>query len=413
MYRRHISQLRPGQVVARAIYTERGEVLLGAGSTLNQFFIEKLRDRGVISVFLRDGLGDDVAPNDIVSEELRASTVTHLARAFDVMSTMANGTKLNNGERPKTVDDLVHRLGERPLNLPPAGVNTLQALYQDIESLMNEILESNTIASLESLKTHNDYTFQHSVDVSVLGILLGRTAGLPRDQLRELALGCLLHDLGKMYIDEAILDKPGRLTPEEFDEIKKHPQMGFELIRRMPVFSILPAHVAFQHHERQDGAGYPRGLIGNNQLQRSLSERMNPKRMLLIAEIAAVADVYSALTSDRPYRPAMPLDKVAQIIGEMSGPHLNSDVVDLLLHTIPMFPVGHWVEVVTGKYRGWRGVVTELSVDALHQPAIRLLLDERGDRVPTPVEVDLRTHEDLKIKGLAPGEAPFELGVPV
>jgi hypothetical protein len=77
-----------------------------------------------------------------------------------------------------------------------------------------------------------------------------------------------------------------------------------------------------------------------------------------------------------------------------------------------MFPVGHWVEVVTGKYRGWRGVVTELSVDALHQPAIRLLLDERGDRVPTPVELDLRTHEDLKIKGLAPGEAPFELGVP-
>ena len=75
---------------------------------------------------------------------------------------------------------------------------------------MNEILESNTIASLESLKTHNDYTFQHSVDVAVLGILLGRTAGLPRDQLRELALGCLLHDLGKMYIDEAILDKPGQ-----------------------------------------------------------------------------------------------------------------------------------------------------------------------------------------------------------
>lgn len=412
MYRRHISQLRPGQVVARAIYTERGEVLLGAGSALNQFFIEKLRDRGVISVFLRDGLGDDIAPNDIVSEELRASTVTHLARAFDVMSTVATGTKQNNRDRPQTVDDLVYRLGERPLDLPQAGVNTLQALYEDIESLMNEILESNTIASLESLKTHNDYTFQHSVDVSVLGILLGRTAGLPRDQLRELALGCLLHDLGKMYIDEAILDKPGRLTPDEFDEIKKHPQMGFELIRRMPVFSILPAHVAFQHHERQDGAGYPRGLIGNNQLQRTLSERMNPKRMLLIAEIAAVADVYSALTSDRPYRPAMPLDKVAQIIGEMSGPHLNSDVVNLLLHTIPMFPVGHWVEVVTGKYRGWRGVVTELSVDALHQPAIRLLLDERGDRVPTPVEVDLRTHEDLKIKGLAPGEAPFELGVP-
>jgi HD-GYP domain-containing protein (c-di-GMP phosphodiesterase class II) len=278
---------------------------------------------------------------------------------------------------------------------------------------MTEILESNTMASLESLKSHNDYTFQHSVDVAVLGILLGRTAGLPREQLRELALGCLLHDLGKMYIDEAILDKPGKLSAEEFDEIKKHPQMGFELIRRMPVFSILPAHVAYQHHERQDGTGYPRGLIGTNLVARSLAERMNPKRMLLIAEIAAVADVYSTLTSDRPYRPAMPLDKVTQIIREMSSAHLNADVVTLLLRTIPTFPVGHWVEVQTGKYRGWRGVVSALSPSAMHQPTIRLLLDDRGGQVPTPVEVDLRLHDDVKIAGLAPGEAPYELGVAV
>jgi HD-GYP domain-containing protein (c-di-GMP phosphodiesterase class II) len=413
MYRRHISQLKPGQVLAKAIYSERGDVLLGAGTTLNQFFIDRLGQRGVITVFLRDGLGDDVEPNDIVSEELRAATVTHLARAFDVIGSIAQGAKLNAGQGPRTVDGLVSQLGEKPLDMPPAGVNSLQALYQDIEALMNEILESNTIASLESLKTHNDYTFQHSVDVAVLGILLGRTAGLPRDQLRELALGCLLHDLGKMYIDEAILDKPGKLTTEEFDEIKKHPQMGFELIRRMPVFSILPAHVAYQHHERQDGEGYPRGLIGNNVLGRSLSERMNPRRMLLIAEISAVADVYSALTSDRPYRPAMPLDRVNQIVGEMSGGHLNAEVVLMLRRTIPMFPIGHWVQVLTGTYRGWRGVVSALSPDALHNPSIRLLLDDRGDRVPTPVDLDLRVHDDVTIKGVAPGEAPFELGVAV
>jgi HD-GYP domain-containing protein (c-di-GMP phosphodiesterase class II) len=413
MYRRHVSQLRPGQVLARTIYNERGEVLLGAGTPLNAFFVERLRSRGVISVYLQDGLGDDIEPADIVSEELRASTVTHLSRAYDVIASMAHGTRKNNQNRPRTVDDLVHRLGERPLELPPQGTGSLQALYHDIESLMNEILESNTIASLESLKSHNDYTFQHSVDVAVLGILLGRTAGLPRDQLRELALGCLLHDLGKMYIDEAILDKPGRLTPEEFDEIKKHPQMGFELIRRMPVFSILPAHVAYQHHERQDGKGYPRGLVGNNLLGRTLAERMNPKRMLLIAEIAAVADVYSALTSDRPYRLAMPLDKVTEIITEMSGPHLNSDVATLLMRTIPMFPIGHWVEVQTGKYRGWRGVVVSLSADALHQPTVRLLLDDRGDRASTPVELDLKVHDGVKISGLASGDIPFELGVAV
>lgn len=158
MYRRHISQLKPGQVLGKSIYTERGDVLLGAGTILNQFYIDRLGHRGVISVFLRDGLGDDVEPNDIVSEELRAATVTHLARAFDVIGAMAHGAKLNNGERPRTVHELVHQLGERPLDMPTPGINSLQALYQDIESLMNEILESNTIASLESLKTSNALT---------------------------------------------------------------------------------------------------------------------------------------------------------------------------------------------------------------------------------------------------------------
>ncbi|MCC6178037.1 MAG: HD-GYP domain-containing protein [Chloroflexi bacterium] len=409
MYRRHVLQLQPGQVLARAIYNEHGEVLLGAGVVLTNGYISRLRQRGVMSAFLKDGLGDDIVPDDIVSEELRATTVTHLARAFDVISTMGHGSRLNAPERPRTVDDLVYRLGERPLDLPSEGISSLQSLYQDVESLINEVLESNTLASLESLKSHNDYTFQHSVDVAVVGILLGRTAGLPRDQLRELALGCLLHDLGKIYIDEAILDKPGKLTPEEFDEIKKHPQMGFELIRRMPVFSILPAHVAFQHHERQDGTGYPRGLIGANDVSRSLTDRMNPRRMLLIAELAAVADVYSALTSDRPYRPSLPLDKAATIMTDIAGDHLNAEVVAMLMRTIPMFPVGHWIEILSGKYRGYRGVVTAISADTLHQPTVRLLLDDRGDRVSAPVELDLRARDDVRIRGLPPGEAPFDI----
>jgi putative nucleotidyltransferase with HDIG domain len=337
--------------------------------------------------------------------------VTHLARAFQVIGSMAEGHRGDGRSKPKTVDEVVRRLGERPLDLPPHGINTLQSLYQDIERLMTEILETNTVGTLESLKSHNDYTFQHSVDVAVLGILLGKTAGLPREQLRELALGCLLHDIGKMYIDEAILDKPGKLTPEEFEEIKKHPLMGFEIVRRMPVFSILPAHVAYQHHERQDGDGYPRGLIGANRIARSLGERMDPKRMLLIAEIAAVADVYSALTSDRPYRPAMALDKVAKIMGEMAGPHLNKDVVMMLLRTIPSFPVGHWVEVTTGPYRGWRGVVTSISADALHLPTVRLMLDDLGERAIAPVELDLKGNDGTGITGVPPGDAPWELDV--
>ena len=190
--------------------------------------------------------------------------------------------------------------------------------------------------------------------------------------------------------------------------------MGFELIRRMPVFSILPAHVAYQHHERQDGEGYPRGLIGNNVLGRSLSERMNPRRMLLIAEISAVADVYSALTSDRPYRPAMPLDKVDQIISEMSGaaPQRRGRPDAAAHHPdVPGRPLDRGPDrQVPGLARRRLRAVGGRAPSRRRSGCCWTIAD---DRVPTPVEVDLRRHDDVKIKGLAPGEAPFELGVAV
>jgi putative nucleotidyltransferase with HDIG domain len=113
---------------------------------------------------------------------------------------------------------------------------------------MSEILESDTVTSLETLKSHSDYTFQHSVEVAIVSILLGRSLGLPIPQIRELALGSLLHDIGKVSIDQDILNKPGKLSRQEFEEIKSHPELGFELVRRLPITSILPAHVAYQHH---------------------------------------------------------------------------------------------------------------------------------------------------------------------
>jgi len=148
----------------------------------------------------------------------------------------------------------------------------VERLYSDVEALISAILGSDTLAGLETLRSHNEYTFQHSVDVAVIGALLGTRMGLPAPRLRDLALGCRLHDLGKLSIDAAILDKPGKLTAEEFAAVKEHPRMGLELIRRMPVHSLLPAHVAYQHHEHQRGGGYPQALVGDNRIGRRLAE---------------------------------------------------------------------------------------------------------------------------------------------
>jgi HD-GYP domain-containing protein (c-di-GMP phosphodiesterase class II) len=357
-----------------------------------------------MAVYLRDGLADDVVPTDIVSEQVRAAMTGHVSATFNNVAVIAAARGAGVGD----VDEAIENLGERPLDMGEDGADAVAKMYSDIEALMTEILEGDAIASLESLKTHNDYTFQHSVDVALVGILLGKRAGLPYEQLRELALGCLLHDIGKMYIDQAILDKPGKLTDAEFAEMQKHPLMGFELIRRMPIQSLLPAHVAYQHHERQNGTGYPRGLAGSNRVLRSKLEKLDPKRMLLIAEIGAVADVYSAISSDRPYRPAMPPDRVARVMTEMSGGHLNREVVGMLRQILPKYPVGHWVEVLTGAHAGWRGVVSDLHPALLDRPTVRLLLDERGEAVASPVEVNMRTMPEAELVCLSNAEKPTE-----
>ncbi len=290
-------------------------------------------------------------------------------------------------DRPADVDDAVRRLGSQPLMLDAPTSESISALFETVDQLLNEVLDSHTEAGLETLRNHSDYSYQHSIDVAAVGALLGHRAGLSRLELRELALGCLLHDIGMIYIDTAIIEKPDRLTAAEREDVERHAFLGFELVRRMPLASIYPAHVAYQHHEQQDGSGYPRGLKGSNRIIRSTAEQFDRDRMLLLAEIAAVADVYSALTSDRPYRPAMGHDVAHDILETMAGRHLNQELVELFQRTFPRYPVGHWVVVTEGTWTGHRGVVVAVPAGRPDRPLLRLHLDARGEQLRDPVEL--------------------------
>jgi HD-GYP domain-containing protein (c-di-GMP phosphodiesterase class II) len=403
MYSQSVERLRPGSVLGRTVYDGAGRPLLVAGTEITDRYVRALSRHGVSSVLVRDGLADDVVPNDIVSERVRSTLTGHVATAFDRVAMIAKERSAAAGG----VDAAVARLGEEQLDIGDDGERSVADLYSDVEGLIAEILEGDTIAGLESLKTHNEYTFQHSVDVAVVGVLLGKRVGLPLTRLRELALGCLLHDIGKTYIDVGILDKRGPLTAEEFATIQEHPRMGFELVRRMPVHSILPAHVAFQHHEQQGGSGYPRGLVGDNRIgNRATRERVGPGHMLLIAEIAAIADVYSALSSDRPYRAGLPPDQVMTTLQGMAGAHLNRQLLAELRHLVPSYPVGRWVQVTQGDFLGWRGVVTEVHQGSVDQPSLRLMVDASGEEVASPVELDTRRHPAMQLACLETDQVP-------
>ncbi|MFN8533973.1 MAG: HD-GYP domain-containing protein [Dehalococcoidia bacterium] len=374
MRRIAISLLKPGDVLGQPVRNERGDVLLQAGVLLTPELVSALHKRRFYTVYINDGLADDVIPQDIVSDRVRAVTVRHIADLFHA------GTVAGRGKKDAIAQER-HTL------------TLLEAVRRDVDLILNDVLDGNTLTGITALKSHDDYTFSHSVDVAVIAILLGRTLRLSRDELRQLALGALLHDIGKMFVPDELLNKPGPLTDDEMRTMQHHTVLGFNYLTDGAIGDYVASHIAFQHHERQDGCGYPRGLHGTNRLRRDERERYYRDRIHPLAEVAAVADVYSALSSDRPYRPAMTPEMIGTTLRQMAGAHLNDEALDAFFRTVPIFPVGAPVQLAGGRYDGYRGVVVENVARRLDRPIVRLTLDPLG-RTLVPDDLDTATEPD-------------------
>jgi putative nucleotidyltransferase with HDIG domain len=380
--------LQPGLQLARSLYNHRGDLLLARATRLNNAFIASIRQRGFHFVYIMDGIADDVEPLGLISQRLRSGTVRNLDSMFELMA------KATRPERDQAAEEGAHVLGQIPPKLTSAVEQQIERLESDVEHLLDEALEAHILEGVASLKSHDNYTFEHSVDVAFYALTLGRRLALDKEYLRDLALGCLLHDIGKMYVDERILNKSGKLTPAEFKQVMRHTVVGFQLIRQMPIGSPRPAHIALQHHEQQSGNGYPNGLAGTNKLSRTPRERFDPARMMLLSELAAVADVCSALSSDRAQRPAYPPIEVLAILRRMAGHHLNREAVEAFVSMVEVFPVGIHVRFGGGKYAGCYGVVVACFATSPNRPRVRLLFDSNGQPIPEGVEVDLRKLPD-------------------
>jgi ribonuclease P protein subunit RPR2 len=170
-----------------------------------------------------------------------------------------------------------------------------------------------TVRALSNaVEARDAYTGKHAERVAAYGIEIARALGLPRPDAPELEFGFLLHDIGKLAIPDAILYKPGELTDEERALMARHPAIGAEIVGEIE-FLAEAAQVVRSHHERWDGSGYPDGLSG--------------EQIPLAARVFAVADVLDALTSDRPYRPASPLNEAREMISAGAGSHFDPQVV--------------------------------------------------------------------------------------
>jgi HD-GYP domain-containing protein (c-di-GMP phosphodiesterase class II) len=274
----------------------------------------------------------------------------------------------------------------------------VERLTENVDLVVSEVLDRAVLTGLGSLRTHSTYMYHHSLDVAVTATMIGRLLGYDKKLLHQLAVGCILHDIGSIFVDTDILDKPAVLNEEEFRRVKDHTSLGYLFIRDTLKVGLMAAHVAYQHHERQDGGGYPRGLTSGNRAARG-AEMHLPGRITPLGEIAAIADFHDACSSDRPHRGRMPADVVWQTMHDAAGWHLNREMVEVFLSVLPPYPLGTMVEVLSGAWANHRAVVARIHTDAMSRPVIRVLENASGERI-TPVDVDLQ-RDDSAIRGLA------------
>lgn len=248
---------------------------------------------------------------------------------------------------------------------------------EDAMPLVEEISESvmrnaGAMIGLARLKTTDDYTYMHSVAVCALMIALGRQLELDDEQIRLAGLAGLLHDIGKMAVPLPILNKPGKLTDEEFNAVKQHPAKGHQMLLETPGMPEAALDVCLHHHEKIDGSGYPEGLKGD--------------QISLFARMGAICDVYDAITSNRPYKqgwcPAESLRRMA----EWSKGHFDERLFAAFIKCIGIYPVGTLVRLKSERL----GVVVELPTgQSLIKPKVRIFYSAKASSYVRPELVDL------------------------
>ena len=308
-----IEEAQPGMCLAYDLYDSMGRTMIGRGCELTASYIDKLRDYGFSGVYIDDELSKEIQIESSISEKLRTDGINCIKKS-----------------------DIDH-------------------CAEIAAAIVDEILPRGEVSlDMLDLRSYDDYTYAHSVNVAVLCCVIGMGMQMNERDLNYLVTAALLHDLGKLSIPPEILNKPGRLTPEEYQIMKKHAEYSYKLLSNRWDISAHIKQTVLLHHENYDGSGYPQGLLG--------------KEQSIFVRILHVADVYDALTSKRPYKkPYSPYEAIEYLMGAC-GIMFDKQVVEVFLEYVPLFPKGTKVNLSDGR----TGIIFENAGKHNLRPVIML-----------------------------------------
>jgi putative nucleotidyltransferase with HDIG domain len=252
------------------------------------------------------------------------------------------------------------------------GQPDLPATLQAVEGLADAVTQNRTaLVALTAMRNYDNYTFTHMVNVSILTMGQARALGIEGRLLREFGLSALMHDIGKVKTPKEILNKPDKLTDAEFTIMRRHVVDGAEILRRTPEMPILAPVVAFEHHLRIDGSGYPIGVTRDG---------LNLGTML-----CGISDVYDAMRSQRAYQQAFPTDRILAVLKRNDGTQFDQHLVRRFVQLLGIYPPGNLVRLSSGEV----AVVTQVHAPDPHRPRVRVLFGKDGTRVDLPYDRNL------------------------
>ena len=325
-----------GSVLGKTIYSNQGTTLLTAGTVLNSNILKKLSKHNIFSLFIIDNYSKNEI-EDIIKPELRQKTILTLKETFSYISSINDDEPINKKVYKKN----------------NAYFNKIKALAEDI--LTNILDNDNILVNLIDIKNLDNSTYEHSINVAALSIVIGIALDLNKDSLIRLSIGALLHDIGKIFIPKEILNKKGRLTDDEYTIIKNHPKLGYDYLKKHFDLDNETLSIVLEHHERMDGFGYPLQLSGD--------------KIHLLSRIVSIADVYDALTSNRSYKRALSASDSLEFIMANSSSMFDHKLVSIFSRLVIPFPFGTIVRLSNGDI----GIVQDTPTNFPLRPNVKII----------------------------------------
>jgi putative nucleotidyltransferase with HDIG domain len=371
-----VNQLKPGMYVSdfNAGWLRHpfafNSMLIDSAAT-----IAHVKAAGIRELYIDSGKGLDVGTDAPTAAEAARETAAEMIRVAAVSHPQnePRSTRAEEMSKARSTFNEATRVTRQLLEDIRLGRQVeLAATEPTVEKIVASVLRnSSAMMTMRRLKSMDDSTFVHSIGVSAMLAGVAKSAGMETSAIRDIALGGLLHDLGKMRVASAVLNKPAKLTAEEFLHMKSHVVLGADLVRQLPGIPALAMEPVEQHHERFDGTGYPHGLK---------AEQISP-----VGRMAAIVDVYDAITTQRSYRKSLSPAAAVQKIFEWSKFHFDPLMVQVFLKSVGIYPVGSLVRLESGRL----GVVIEQSESHLLMPVVRVMYDGKRQHYLTPEDVNL------------------------